>query len=54
MEANDVFIFLENLTDEERIWEEIHEIKMMTVPMSQKKEFKAQLQSGNSILLYET
>uniref|UniRef100_A0A1B0GI38 Uncharacterized protein n=1 Tax=Lutzomyia longipalpis TaxID=7200 RepID=A0A1B0GI38_LUTLO len=34
----------ENLTDEERIWEEIHEIKSMPVSMAQKKEMKAQLQ----------
>lgn len=47
--ANDVQVAMmpdlsENLTDEERIWEEIHEIKSMPVPMAQKKELKAQLQ----------
>ena len=34
----------QDLTDEERIWEEIHEIKSMPVSMAQKKELKAQLQ----------
>lgn len=34
----------ENMTDEERIWEEIQEIKRMPVRMAQKKELKAQLQ----------
>lgn len=34
----------QDLTDEERIWEEIHEIKTMPVSMAQKKEMKAQLQ----------
>lgn len=34
----------EDMNDEERIWEEIHEIKRMPVRMAQKKELKAQLQ----------
>lgn len=34
----------ENMTDEERTWDEIREIKAMPVPMAQKKEMKAQLQ----------
>lgn len=46
-----IFIFLENLTDEERIWEEIHEIKSMPVPMAQKKEMKAQLQNATKLRL---
>ncbi|KAJ6628029.1 Transmembrane channel-like protein 7 [Pseudolycoriella hygida] len=41
----------ENLTDEERIWEEIHEIKSMPVPMAQKKEMKAQLQNATKLRL---
>lgn len=43
--------FPENLTDEERIWEEIHEIKSMPVPMAQKKEMKAQLQNATKLRL---
>lgn len=34
----------ENVTDEERIWEEILEIKSMPVSMSEKREMKQQLQ----------
>lgn len=34
----------EDMNDEERIWEEIHEIKRMPVRMAQKRELKAQLQ----------
>lgn len=34
----------ENLINEERTWEEIHEIKQLPVPMAQKRELKAQLQ----------
>lgn len=34
----------EDMNDEERIWEEIQEIKLMAVGMAQKKELKAQLQ----------
>ncbi|XP_055705187.1 transmembrane channel-like protein 7 [Phlebotomus papatasi] len=41
----------ENLTDEERIWEEIHEIKSMPVSMAQKKEMKAQLQNATKLRL---
>lgn len=41
----------ENFTDEERIWEEIHEIKSMPVPMAQKKEMKAQLQNATTLRL---
>lgn len=42
---------IENLTDEERIWEEIHEIKTMPVSMAQKREMKAQLQNANKLRL---
>uniref|UniRef100_A0A336K0Y5 CSON009951 protein n=1 Tax=Culicoides sonorensis TaxID=179676 RepID=A0A336K0Y5_CULSO len=41
----------ENLTDEERTWDEIREIKAMPVPMSQKKEMKAQLQNATKLRL---
>lgn len=41
----------ENLTDEERIWEEIHEIKSMPVSMAQKREMKAQLQNATKLRL---
>lgn len=41
----------ENLTDEERTWDEIREIKAMPVPMAQKKEMKAQLQSATKLRL---
>lgn len=34
----------QDLTDEERIWEEIQEIKSMPVSMTQKKDLKAKLQ----------
>ncbi|XP_055839511.1 uncharacterized protein LOC129907361 isoform X3 [Episyrphus balteatus] len=35
----------QDLTDEERIWEEIQEIKSMPVSMTQKKDLKAKLQN---------
>lgn len=38
----------EDLNDEERIWEEIQEIKRMPVRMAQKKELKAQLQVSSN------
>ncbi|XP_031630572.1 transmembrane channel-like protein 7 [Contarinia nasturtii] len=41
----------ENLTDEERIWEEIHEIKSMPVSMAQKRDMKAQLQNATKLRL---
>ncbi|XP_063707804.1 transmembrane channel-like protein 7 isoform X2 [Culicoides brevitarsis] len=41
----------ENLTDEERTWDEIREIKAMPVPMAQKKEMKAQLQNATKLRL---
>lgn len=41
----------QDLTDEERIWEEIHEIKTMPVSMAQKKEMKAQLQNATKLRL---
>lgn len=41
----------ENLTDEERIWEEILEIKSMPISMSQKKEMKMQLQNSTKLRL---
>lgn len=41
----------ENLTDEERIWEEIHEIKTMPVTMAQKRDMKAQLQNATKLRL---
>lgn len=34
----------ENLSNEERTWEEIMQIKAMPVPMNQKREIKAKLQ----------
>lgn len=43
--------FAENLTDEERIWEEIHEIKTMPVSMAQKRDMKAQLQNATKLRL---
>lgn len=51
--ANTKFLpfHIENLTDEERIWEEIHEIKMMPIPMAQKREMKAQLQNATKLRL---
>lgn len=42
---------IENLTDEERIWEEIHEIKTMPVSMAQKREMKAQLKNATKLRL---
>lgn len=42
---------LENLTDEERIWEEILEIKSMPISMTQKKEMKMQLQNSTKLRL---
>lgn len=42
-----IFIFvelLENLSNEERTWEEIMQIKAMPIPMYEKKEMKAKLQ----------
>lgn len=41
----------ENLTDEERIWEEILEIKSMPISMSQKKDMKSHLQSVTKLRL---
>lgn len=41
---NLLFIFTENLSNEERTWEEIMQIKAMPIPMYQKKEMKAKLQ----------
>lgn len=41
----------ENLTDEERIWEEILEIKSMPISMAQKKEMKMQLQNSTKLRL---
>lgn len=46
-----IFIITENLTDEERIWEEIHEIKSMPISMAEKKEIKAQLQNATKLRL---
>jgi hypothetical protein len=40
------FSFAENLSNEERTWEEIMQIKAMPVSMTQKKEMKAKLQVG--------
>lgn len=39
----------ENMTDEERTWDEIREIKAMPVPMAQKKEMKSQLQVSEGV-----
>lgn len=44
----------ENLTDEERTWDEIREIKAMPVSMTQKKELKAQLQVSSHVSQNET
>lgn len=41
----------ENLTDEERIWEEILQIKSMPIAMRQKKEMKTQLQNSTKLRL---
>lgn len=46
-----IFFSTENLTDEERIWEEIHEIKTMPVSMAQKREMKAQLKNATKLRL---
>ncbi|KAK7790181.1 hypothetical protein R5R35_002954 [Gryllus longicercus] len=41
----------ENLSNEERTWEEIMQIKAMPVSMAQKKELKAKLQSATKLRL---
>ncbi|XP_055919049.1 transmembrane channel-like protein 7 [Eupeodes corollae] len=41
----------QDLTDEERIWEEIQEIKSMPVSMTQKKDLKAKLQNATKLRL---
>ncbi|KAJ8876070.1 hypothetical protein PR048_023978 [Dryococelus australis] len=41
----------ENLSNEERTWEEIMQIKAMPVSMTQKKELKAKLQSATKLRL---
>ncbi|CAH2062011.1 unnamed protein product, partial [Iphiclides podalirius] len=41
----------ENLSNEERSWEEIMQIKAMPVPMSQKRELKARLQNATKLRL---
>lgn len=41
----------ENLTDEERTWEQIQEIKTMPISMTQKKELRTQLQSAEKLRL---
>ncbi|RZF34662.1 hypothetical protein LSTR_LSTR010827 [Laodelphax striatellus] len=41
----------ENLSNEERMWEEIMLIKSMPISMAQKKEMKAQLQSADTFRL---
>ncbi|CAK1595149.1 unnamed protein product [Parnassius mnemosyne] len=41
----------ENLSNEERSWEEIMQIKAMPVPMAQKRELKARLQNATKLRL---
>ncbi|XP_047999919.1 transmembrane channel-like protein 7 isoform X3 [Leguminivora glycinivorella] len=41
----------ENLSNEERTWEEIMQIKAMPVPMSQKRDLKARLQNATKLRL---
>ncbi|KAJ2943193.1 hypothetical protein O0L34_g18904 [Tuta absoluta] len=41
----------ENLSNEERTWDEIMQIKAMPVPMTQKRELKAQLQNATKLRL---
>ncbi|CAG9116237.1 unnamed protein product [Plutella xylostella] len=41
----------ENLSNEERTWEEIMQIKAMPVPMPQKRELKARLQNATKLRL---
>nr|XP_032524575.1 transmembrane channel-like protein 7 [Danaus plexippus plexippus] len=41
----------ENLSNEERTWEEIMQIKAMPVPMNQKREIKAKLQNATKLRL---
>ncbi|CAH0598781.1 unnamed protein product [Chrysodeixis includens] len=41
----------ENLSNEERTWEEIMQIKAMPVPMNQKRELKARLQNATKLRL---
>lgn len=43
--------FLENLSNEELVWEEIMKIKTMPISMAHKKELKAKLKVS-SILTY--
>ncbi|PSN50086.1 Transmembrane channel-like protein 7 [Blattella germanica] len=54
--AHDVHVAMlpdlsENLSNEERTWEEIMQIKAMPVSMSQKKEMKAKLQTATKLRL---
>nr|CAD7404567.1 unnamed protein product [Timema cristinae] len=57
--AHDVHVAMmpdlsENLSNEERTWEEIMQIKAMPVGMTQKKELKAKLQTATKLRLQET
>ena len=45
-------LLAENLSNEERTWEEIMQIKAMPVSMMQKKELKAKLQVGYILLVF--
>jgi hypothetical protein len=47
----DLLLLAENLSNEERTWEEIMQIKAMPVSMMQKKEMKAKLQVGYVLIL---
>jgi len=47
----DFLLLAENLSNEERTWEEIMEIKAMPVSMMQKKELKAKLQVGHILVV---
>lgn len=44
-------LLAENLSNEERTWEEIMQIKAMPVSMMQKKELKAKLQVGHILVV---
>jgi len=47
----DFTLLAENLSNEERTWEEIQQIKAMPVSMLQKKEMKAKLQVGHILVV---
>ncbi|XP_049882155.1 transmembrane channel-like protein 7 [Pectinophora gossypiella] len=56
MQSRDIHLSMlpdlsENLSNEERTWEEIMQIKAMPVPMTQKRELKARLQNATKLRL---